>query len=207
LAVAPFWAVGSASAAPVVLNAGFESPNVPDVGTQWGPMVDGWSFSAEAAVVDPGGFGAFDPYLVTPAEGEQFAMIDKGYIEQSISGFIIGVPATLSYSVTGSALYDAHQPEEYRVLINGNELANLTTTTYNAFVTNSLNFTPTTTTVLLRFEALDPLEDPIDPEEFSEDEPDLVLLDNIVVQQVPEPSTLMLIAIGIAGLIARRRFR
>ncbi|MEX2111724.1 MAG: PEP-CTERM sorting domain-containing protein [Pirellulales bacterium] len=206
-------AAQAVKAAPVIVNAGFESPDVPDASLLWGPMTDGWFFSGggsppqESAVVDPGGLSAFDPYNVTPAEGEQFALIDKGYIEQSISGLVIGIQATLNYSVTGSSLYDSHQPEEYRVLINGAVLASLTTTTYNAFVTHSLNFTPATTTVLVRFEALDPLEDPIDPEEFPEDEPDLLLLDNIAIQQVPEPSTLLLIAIGIAGLLARRRSR
>ncbi|MBX9789131.1 MAG: hypothetical protein K2Y37_09470 [Pirellulales bacterium] len=171
-------------------------------------MADGWFFSAAANVVDPDVL-ALTPLVwqsLAPAEGQQFALLrDEGYVEESVAGFSVGVPATLSYLVTASNDDGAVGPEEYRVLINGVELASLTTTTQDAFVSKALAFTPTTSTVVIRFQALDPLANPTDPDELGEYEPDVLLLDKITVQQVPEPATWLMALCGAVGLACGMR--
>ena len=203
LALALTLSIGSAATANLIVNGSFEDPPVPG-GYEYVPggltTITGWStIFTGVERYDPGIYGAgsaSDGVLLIDLNTDDF--VAGGGIEQTISTIIgqyylltFDLGTWLGYGRSGSGNVTASAAGTNQSF----SVQNLNPTT--AWTAQSLQFTASSAATLVSFTNFD-----IPRENFS-------LIDNIFVTEsvVPEPSTALLLALGLAGLCVRRRQR
>lgn len=232
-AVAVILLAAPANAGPVIINGGFEALSSPDVGSTefgtryGGQVVTGWTTSGYNYVFKPGTAdtsGAVNEYkqqlkLWGPGDGSgnglpasspaggNFLGADGPYfpgpIQQTVTGLDVGSVATISFYWAGAQQhgYDGLTTEAWQV-----SLGNQTQTTpvlqnashgFTGWQQQSLSFVVTSATEVLSFLALG----------TPAGVPPFALLDGVMISEVPEPGSLMLLGGGlvVAGLASCRR--
>lgn len=192
------------NAAPIIGNASFETPDLSSGQFEYAPVLGTPWVYANAGIGSngPGGF-----FIPTTPDGDQAAFLQTnvGSISQSVSGFEVGVSYTLSFYLAkrtggcnecGPTIGDL----SISALVNGSEVFgafNVGTLGSEFVAFTSDAFTATATTMDISFVGSGPGGDRT---AFV----DAVTLD---VSAVPEPASIALGAIGLAGLAVARRFR
>lgn len=176
----------------VIANPSFEgSGNVGGVG--YASRLAGWTFMG-------GGFGVNSigqPFVDNGAipDGVNVAFIQgNGSLSQLVSGFAIGSQYQLSYN------YNSRQTDNptLQVLIGGQQAQNSPVVPVggaNPFHSNTFDFTATGGDLLLAFNEVGSVGDRT------------VLIDNVSIRLIPEPSAGLLGLLGTGLLCARRRAR
>ena len=195
----------------IVINSGFETPIVPGcfgtaytapyggytldpkfipgwvMGPSQGGAPDGAYQGIWNAAESPNQFGG----TTTGFEGSQVGMFAvKGGFYQDIAGFV-AAPHTVSFLAAGRI--DVTQPDEFKVTVDGASLtfsgaATITPASQSFVLYTSDPFTPTAGTHRLAFTGLTGA----DATSF---------VDNVSVNQVPEPTGVVLMFAGVFGVL------
>jgi len=151
------------------------------------PTIDSWSSVGQTGI--NGGASCCTPFApAAPSEGP-FAFIQgQGSLSQTISGFTIGDSYTLTY-LDAARFGDDGDTNTLTATIGTGSLQ--TTPVSAAWNSRTLPFTANATTLTLAFTTGTPPNDQT--------------LDIDSISIVPEPTSLALVGVGLAGFLGRRR--
>lgn len=190
--------LGSVTASVTVINGGFEdTTGMTPVGNFYqGSTIPGWSFSgftAEIATISA--FGT--PTGVTGTNYLEVFRTDPnglGTLSQTVSGMTVGQDYELTFDWGNRAHIGGDQNYEFDVSIAGQSFSQFGTDPVD-MTSETIPFTATSTseTIGITFYF---------PSSFSETDG---AFDNFAINQVPEPSSTVLIGIGGLALILKRR--
>lgn len=188
---------GSSNAAPVVANAGFESPSVGG-GFQYGPFVDGFTFNSGSGVAANG--SAFN---VSGATGNQAGFLQGAgsTISQTIGGF---TPGFYSVSFLAEGRNGQNGANPFQVSIDGTPLTFAGNSTLTPTVGTFTNFTSDQFLVLSPNATLSFNGQGVTGADVTS------FVDTVgfnLITPVPEPTTIAafgLMAVGGAGYVRRR---
>lgn len=196
-------ACGAAQATPItVINSSFENP---DTSTYNSGPITGWTINGGAGVFQPNAYlpvGTLSPVVgagfISGVVGTQTAYINSGYISQTLGSKLDFGTYTLSVNV-GDRLDTAAPNYSISLLDGTNVLASITQADFatidDGWITATLTYSSTTS----------------DPTQFlsivlAKTGGDQVNFDNVRLDHVPEPASLALFGLALAGLaVARRR--
>jgi hypothetical protein len=196
--------VGSSSAAPILVNGGFETPDIPDGTFVRSPMSTGWVFD------DPNdGSGINDPNsafsnIAAPDGSQQYAFLQdnssptrNGTFFQDISGFNVGDLVFVDFFAAGRAAGSGANP--FSVSLDGMAVGLFTpmTGTFQSFST-TIPYAATTNTVRLRFDGLGNMGAGGDRTSFIDDVSLRVI--EAPISTLPEPASMLLWGVGALGL-------
>jgi hypothetical protein len=122
-----------------------------------------------------------------------------GVLSQSIGGLNANATYAVTFYESEATTFGSDYTGYWTVSFGSttkNSTSMPTTTGGSTWISDTIDFTATASTQLLSFVAGD-----------TSGAPPFILLDGVSVSQVPEPATLGLAAVGIAGLAAFRRWR
>jgi hypothetical protein len=183
----------------LIVNGGFEDPGVEGVGFVSPANLPGWDASGTVELWNRT-IGS-QPTGPAPFEGDQYLELNStGSGPYSIFQSFSSVVGTI-YEVTfaHSARRNTTPAEEFSLYLGddaGNgQTSNIVNGPQGSWSTATFNFMATSETSKLQFSAINPLSGTIGN-----------FLDGVKVTDVPEPGTLALLGLGLAGIgVARRR--
>jgi choice-of-anchor C domain-containing protein len=190
----------------LVTNGGFETPVAPVNGltTLTGNQLPGWTILfGSVDVVNKGFWPANEDSQSLDLDGTGNAGQVAGAIQQSITT-VVGQIYQLQFVYANDPNAPANEPTRFAqfILIGSKpfdpiNLEHKGSTKVNMMYTPvDLSFRATATTMTLRFESLDPPSS-----QFG------IVLDSVSVTAVPEPTSILSLGLGIAGMLTFLRLR
>lgn len=184
------------ASANLLVNGSFEdSPALTQAGGGWGffspDQVDGWDSNDNNIEIWDSGFNG-----VTAADGNQFAELNAHPETGSAFTLFQDVVTTIGESYSLSFAYRARNGQESFDVSAGDLSENILNTNTGGWTVFSGMFTATNEITRLMFTSVDPETETLGN-----------FIDNVsIVAKVPEPGTLALVALGLAGIgLTRRR--
>lgn len=191
--VAALAASGSASA--MIINGGFEDPDIPGGSFGLFPSITGWSASTGVIEIQ-------DNVAGSPFEGDQFLELDStspSMVFQDVAGLTAGNSYALSFAFSARPNTSVPLDNVLSVKWDGVEIFNDQAMTINpVWTVYSIMVTASAATNRLEFADVSPQQ----LISFG------VYVDDVRLVAAPEPGALALLGLGLAGLgLARRRSR
>lgn len=183
------------ASANLLTNGSFEQELVlGEAGGGWGFFspadIDGWSSETNNIEIWNSGFNGVDA-----ADGNQFAELNAHPETGNAFTLFQDIITTIGDSYELTFAYRARSGQESFSVGAGNLMDTVANTNTGSWTVYSALFTASEATTRLMFTSVDPETDTLGN-----------FLDNVSVNRVPEPGTLALLGLGLAGLgISRRR--